>query len=171
MGIFGIISKGIKAMVDEAKKPATFKIGELIEQYVRDFIFTEDWYDLVYKTPDYNANKNDFAEISKNPDFIFRDRYTKKDFQVEVKYRSTLVDGKIVWTNVNQLKRYQVAEKRSPVFVLLATGNDEEPLTKVYLIPLRAIKYTGIYPSFAAKYQIPIDESLPSKKLWGRLDY
>lgn len=170
MGIFDILSKGVKAMVDEARKPASFKLGEAVEEYARVFIFPPNWYDLVYKTPDFSVNDKDYAEMSKNPDFIFRDKYTKKEFQVEVKYRSTLLDGKIVWANPSQLKRYQEADKKSPVFILIVTGNDKDPITKIYLIPVRQIKYTGLYPNSIAKYEIDSEEPLPSKKLWGRME-
>ena len=167
MGLFDSIVKGVKAAIDDYKTPDSFKVGQMFEEIARDGIFPPNYYDLVEKTHDYHSNKSDYVEASKKPDFTFRDRYTKKQFFVEVKFRSTLLNGKIEWTNTSQLKRYQEAQKQLPVFVLIGTVGEDDQL-KAFLIPLTAAKYTGIYPSFAEKYRIDWDKPLSSKKLWDR---
>ena len=41
MGLLSILEKGIKAMIDLAFTPESFKIGESFENYVREKIFIE----------------------------------------------------------------------------------------------------------------------------------
>ena len=62
MGLLSILGKGIKAMIDEATTPVSFKYGEKFENYVRDYLFIDRYYDLVERTHSYNANKNDYVE-------------------------------------------------------------------------------------------------------------
>ncbi|MEI9946634.1 MAG: hypothetical protein WDN26_20725 [Chitinophagaceae bacterium] len=73
MGLLEIISKGIKAMIDEATTPESFKIGEKFEDYVREFLFTDSYYDILERTHSYNTNK-DYVESSLKPDFSRRGR-------------------------------------------------------------------------------------------------
>jgi hypothetical protein len=167
MGLFDSIVKGVKAAIDDYKTPDSFKLGQLFEEIAREGIFPPNYYDLVEKTHDYQTNKNDYVEASKRPDYTFRDRYTKKLFYVEVKFRSTLLNGKIEWTNPAQLKRYNEAQKQYPVFILLGILDKDDEI-RAFLIPLTEAKYTGIYPSFAERYRIDIEKPLPSKKLWER---
>lgn len=37
MKIISVLSKGLQAMIDEAKTPQSFKTGEQFENYVREF--------------------------------------------------------------------------------------------------------------------------------------
>jgi hypothetical protein len=167
MGLLDSIIKGVKTTIADYKTPDSFKIGQLFEEIVRGGIFPPNYYDLVEKTHDYQSNKSDFVESSKKPDFTFRDRYTKKQFFVEAKFRSTLLNGKIEWSNPAQIKRYQEIQKLLPVFILIGFYAEDDEL-QVFLIPLTAIKYTGIYPSFAKRYQIEYYKPITSKKLWDR---
>lgn len=106
MGLLSILGKGIQAMVDEAMTPESFKVGQKFEDYVRDFIFIDRYYDLLERTHDYNRNSKDYVESSLKPDFKFRDRRNKREFYVEAKFRTGLHKGKIVWCNEKQLQRY-----------------------------------------------------------------
>jgi len=80
----------VKAVRAEMNKPESYVKGEEFEQYVRRYLFPKERYDPVHQTHDHNANKNDFVEASKEPDFKFRSRRSGREFLVEVKYRSGL---------------------------------------------------------------------------------
>lgn len=166
MKIFESIKKGISFIVDDIKKPESFKIGDEFENYIRDVIFPEEFYGMVERTHSYDVNKNDYVESSKNPDFTFRDKKTRKVFYVECKFRNDLFKGKLEWATKYQLKRYQDCEKIHPVFILIGLAGEEIP--DIFLIPIKDIKYTGLFPSFLEKYRIQNDFSLSSKKLWDR---
>lgn len=84
----GVLTRALKAAWAEMNKPETYVAGGEFEQYVRKYLFPKGRYDLVHQTHDYEANKNDFVETSKGPDFRFRARRSGREFLVEAKYRS-----------------------------------------------------------------------------------
>lgn len=167
MGLFSILSKGIQAMIDEANTPQSFKMGEQFESYVREYIFTDSYYDVLERTHNYKTNQ-DYVESSLKPDFKFRDRLTKKEFYVEAKFRTGLYNNKIVWCNDKQLARYLEYNKERPVFLILGMGDSAKYPEFLSLIPLTQAKYTGLFPSHAEKFGIEVDEALKSKLLWNR---
>lgn len=165
MGILSMLAKGVQAMIDDANTPESFKIGEKFEGYVREFLFLSRHYDLLERTHNYTTNK-DYVISSLNPDFKFRDRDTKREFYVEAKFRSALYNGKIVWCNESQLKRYSDINKNTPVFLILGFGEDPGYPDGVYLLPLSQAKCTGLFPSHVEKFQILPDQLITSKTLW-----
>lgn len=164
MSFLSSLRTGINAMVDDINTPASFKTGEEFENYVREVLFIEKYYDLVERTHNYATNHKDYVESSLKPDFLFRDRLTKKEFYVEAKVRTTLFDGKIVWCNQGQLNRYNAYNKQKPVFLILDAGDDKAPY--ICLIPLSKAKYPGLFPSYARQFEIPDNQPITSKVLW-----
>ena len=167
MGIWSILKKGVTAMIDEARTPESFKVGEDFENYVRKYLFVEQYYDIVEKTHSYKTNK-DYVESSMKPDFRFRDRLTKKEFCVEAKFRTSLYNDKIVWCNDAQLARYQECNKQIPVFIVIGMGEDPKYPDFVTLLPLSQAKYTGLFPSFAERFEVNPEKPVSSKALWNR---
>jgi hypothetical protein len=167
MGIISILSKGIQAMIDEATTPQSFKIGEQFENYVRDCLFVDEYYDILERTHNYKTNK-DFVESSLKPDFKFRDRWTKKEFYVEAKFRTGVQNNKIIWCNEKQLMRYLHYNKERPVFLILGMGDNPKYPDFLSLIPLTQARYTGLFPSHAEKFEIRLDKSISSNILWNR---
>jgi hypothetical protein len=167
MGLFSILSKGVKAMIDEATTPESFKMGEEFENYVRKYLFVDNYYDIIERTHNYKTNK-DYVESSLKPDFKFRDKWTKKEFYVEVKFRTGLYNNKIVWCKDKQLARYLDYNKQLPVFIILGMGDNPKYPEFLSLIPLAQAKYTGLFPSHAEKFEIEIDKPVSSKILWIR---
>lgn len=154
-------------MIDEATTPESFKIGEKFEQYVRDYLFIDNYYDILERTHNYNTNK-DYVRSSLKPDFKFRDRWTKKEFYVEAKFRTGLYNNKIIWCNDTQLKRYLEYNRERPVFLILGLGDTPDYPEFLSLIPLTQAKYTGLFPSHAEKFEIRINKPVSSKILWTR---
>lgn len=167
MRLLSILSKGLKAMIDEATTPESFKIGEKFESYVRECLFIDRYYDILERTHDYRMNK-DYVQSSLKPDFKFRDKWTKKEFYVEAKFRTGLFNNKIVWCNDNQLKRYSEYNRTVPVFLILGMGENPAYPEFLSLIPLAQAKYTGLFPSHAEKFEIEIDKPVSSKILWAK---
>lgn len=168
MGILSILSKGIQAMINEATTPESFKIGEKFENYVRENLFVDSHYDLLERTHDFHANNKDYVLSSMKPDFKFRDKKTKKEFYIEVKFRTSIYQNKIMWCNDKQLFRYKEIHKEKPVFILLGLGDDPKAPEFISLIPMDHAKYTGLFPSYAEKFEINRDETITSKVLWER---
>ena len=167
MGLLSILSSGIQAMIDDATTPQSFKMGEQFENYVRECLFIDKYYDILERTHNYKTNQ-DYVQSSLKPDFKFRDRLTKKDFYVEAKFRTSDYKGKIVWCNDKQLSRYLDYNKERPVFLILGMGGNPKSPEFLSLIPLMQAKYTGLFPSHAEKFEIQVDKFVPSKTLWAR---
>ncbi len=72
MGLLSIPGKGLKAMVDKALTPESFKAGRKFEDYDREYLLPEKYFDLVERTHDYNTNSRNYVGSSKKPDFAFR---------------------------------------------------------------------------------------------------
>lgn len=169
MGLLSILGKGIQAMRDEALIPESYKAGQKFENYVRKKLFIDKYYDLLDRTHDYNTNSKDYVKSSLKPDFKFRDKWTKKEFYVEAKFRSTrLFKGKINWCNESQLKRYQEYNKETPVFLILGMGENPDLPEFLSLIPLSSAKYTGFFPNYAEQFEIKLDTPVSSKTLWNK---
>ena len=94
-----------------------FVKGEDFETYISDYIFPEDKYTLIYKTPGEEDNAERFIESSLFPDFQFEDKKTGKKFWVEAKYRRDSYKDKIMWASEKQLKRYKEYDRALPVFI------------------------------------------------------
>ena len=155
-------------MVDEATTPESFKKGEAFENFVREKLFISTYYDLVAKTHNYRDNKADFVEVSMQPDYLFRDKRTKREFYVEVKFRSGFYRDKIEWCKSReQLKRYQIVNKSKPVFLALGIGGEPNNPEYICIIPMEDIKYTGLFESFLNNYVVMKNTPVSSKTLWS----
>lgn len=168
MGLISILNKGINAMIDEMQTPESFRIGEKFENYVRESLFVKSYYDLLERSHNYSANRKDYVQSSVQPDFTFKDRWAGKEFYVEVKFRTSDYNGKIMWCNDKQLLRYQQYHKKLPVFLILGMGENPSLPKYLSLISLNQAKYTGLYRSVVEKFDIAVDKPIASKILWSR---
>lgn len=168
MSLISILSKGIQAMITEATTPESFRIGRNFEEYARQFLFPANYYDLVEQSHSYEVNRKDYVESSLKPDYTFRDKWTKKEFFVECKFRTGLYQNKLAWCNENQLVRYREYTQQRPVFVLFGLGEDANYPEFLSLMPLSRIQYTALYPSVVEKFAVDLDQPVSSKLLWSR---
>jgi len=163
-----MLRAGISAMVEDANTPQSFKVGQAFEDYVREFLFINNYYTLLELTHNYNTNQRDYVESSLKPDFTFRDHWSNKEFYVEAKFRTALYDDKFVWCNQQQLDRYNFYNRQKPVFLILGYGKNPQYPEFLSLIPISKAKYAGLYPSFAEQFEIEPDKPITSKMLWNR---
>jgi len=150
-----VLTRVLKAVWDEANKPVSYVKGDEFELYVRTTLFTRDSYELLSKTHDYADNKGDFIASSKMPDFQFKTKNSKIEFFVEAKYRSKYQDQALEWCKFFQLKRYQEIDDVTPVLIVIGLGGQSSAPERVYLIPMKHIKFTKLYHSFLQRYEIP----------------
>lgn len=89
-------------------KPTSFIKGDDFEIFLRERIYTFPKYELVMKTHSYNSNRGDYVEMTKYPDYLFRDG-EGEEFYVEAKYRAAIFKEKLDWckppTNWNATNR------------------------------------------------------------------
>lgn len=148
--------RGSIAFIKEVIKPVSFVKGDIFENYVRKKIFTISDYQLIYRTPEYWANRKDYVQSSLYPDFWFKDRRSRVEFFVEVKWRNgNYWNGKINWCNPQQLKRYKEIDKDTlKVFIILGIGNKPSRPDRIALFPVSECDYNELYDSFIEKYLI-----------------
>ncbi|MCC6288097.1 MAG: hypothetical protein IT249_09435 [Chitinophagaceae bacterium] len=150
MGVLNVIGK----FISDLEKPQSHKDGDRWEKMVEGKIFVRGEYDLLHKSHDSLTNTKRYVETSLLPDLKFRCRKTRKEFYVECKYRSGLVAGRIEWAKDYQLKRYR--EIKEPVYIALCYDDLNNDTALYYVIPLKDIKYTGLYPSAIKQYQVEL---------------
>lgn len=152
-------------------RPKSFRKGEKFESYTESY-FPESHYTLVERVHDFKVNSKRFIESSLKPDFKFRDKKNNKCFYIESKYRGDLFKNKVEWCkDLNQLRRYQEYNKECLVFILIGLGGTTYNPEKVFLIPLSAAKYTGLYLSLLKAYIVESHNLISSRDLWGRLTF
>ena len=78
-----------------------------------------------------------------------------KFFVFECKFRSSLFEGKLQWSNPQQLKRYQefAKEKRLPFFVVIGSGMKPYYPERMFCIPLEEAKYPALFPSIFERFE------------------
>lgn len=160
-----VLVRTLKAAWEEANKPAGFVKGDEFEQYVRTMLFPQKSYELLSKTHDYKDNKADFIKSSKQPDFKFKSVKLGTEFFVEAKYRSGFQDQVLEWGKYFQLKRYQAIDVVTPVLIVIGLGGRPTAPEKVFLIPVKHIKFVRLYPGFLEKYRVAPGDSISEKLL------
>ena len=161
----GVLARIAKAAINEVNKPETYVKGDEFEDFVRKHIFPASSYEMLSRTHDYNFNKDDFIQSSKEPDFKFKARIKDKTFFVEAKYRSKYFNGAIEWCKNYQLTRYKAINKKTPVFIIIGVGNSPSSPEQVFLIPIKCIKYTKLFHSFLKEYEIPNNHGVSPDKI------
>jgi hypothetical protein len=165
MDIFDKIIRASEKAIGEFNKPESHVKGDDFENYVRDYMFLKDEYKLLHKTQDYTANKGDYIEESKEPDYKFRSIKTGKEFFVEAKYRSAFRNDAVEWCTFPQLKRYQGIDKKTPVYLALGIGGYAYEPDYVFFVPLKDIKYTRLFRSFLKRYEVSVDSPIDHRRL------
>ncbi|GCC11828.1 hypothetical protein IPdc08_01891 [archaeon] len=168
IGIFGKMKGAVLNVIKEELENSNiseneaineFKKGKLFEDYVKSK-FSKRYFSVEYQTPSYEDNQTGFINASNRPDFTLK--YMPKGiyFSVECKYRSNLYKGKYNWTKKKQMDRYKqfMEEEGHPVFIVMGLGGEPNNPEKMYCVPLKDIKYVGLYPSFLDPYERDLDK-------------
>jgi len=161
--------RGLKSLARELVKPDSYAKGQDFEEYVRKWIFQKDKYEVVHRTHDYSDNKEDYIEDSLNPDFCFRDKSNKKEFYVEAKFRSSYWKDAIEWTYSDQFKRYNDADQKRPVIIIIGVGGSPKMPEDIFIFPVKAVKYTKLFRSTLRPFDHQPDSALYPRDLWNML--
>jgi len=162
MSIFKHIGKAFQK-IDEAISSDPAVVGKRFEDHIES-LFSKKYFTLIEKTHSFDTNKQRYVESSLNPDLIWRYNPTKEHFAVECKFRTSLNEkDQIVWSNPQQLKRYQdfSRARNMPVFIVIGleltfdSGDDFDPEIErfMFCIPLEYAKYPALYESVFAKFE------------------
>ena len=134
--------------------------GERFERFVSENIFIDLLFDLVETTNSFESNSVRFEERSMNPDFLFRDKRTKEEFWIEVKFRAhTFRNNKgqevCEICTEKQLYRYIDIQKKTgkQVYICLGLGGTALDPETIHLIPVNEA-YPQIFRSVLSKTRI-----------------
>lgn len=128
------------------------RVGESWQLEVKDVIFPKNRYDILHQTHSFHDNKGRYIESSLQPDFKFRDRFTKKEFWVECKYRGSLYNEKVAI--LKQEQRDRLLKLTDPVFICLALDLPAFDNEQYYLVPFCNMKYDHLFVSVLNNYEI-----------------
>jgi hypothetical protein len=149
----GFVNKIMKA-VDILTEDEFVEKGGEFEKYVLD-LFDERYFSIVQWSTDITRKHERFVESDAGPDLTMR--YMPKDeiFCVECKFRSTLYEGKLQWSNSQQLGRYQdfAEENGLPFFVVIGLGEDPSDPKRMFCIPLEEARYPALFPSVFERFE------------------
>jgi hypothetical protein len=144
----------LKKTVEVLKEDESVEKGNDFEKYVVS-LFDDKYFSVVQWSTDIARKHDRFVESDTGPDLIVR--YIPKDevFCVECKFRSSLFEGKLQWSDPQQLRRYQgfAREKRLPFFVVIGFGGDPSHPKKMFCLPLEEARYPTLYPSIFEKFE------------------
>jgi hypothetical protein len=148
--IFGWLSASRK----QPKKTAKEK-GEQFEQLIVSK-FDKRYFTLKEWRSDKGINGR-YAESSKNPDleFEFHLKRAKTIFAVECKWRGNYYKGGIEWAKKRQVERYNdfAADRKIPVFVIIGVGGTPNNPNKIFVVPLKALKFAFVTTNYLNKFQ------------------
>ena len=155
-----VLARVMRAAWDDASKPITDVKGDQFERFVRDKLFPKETHDIIAKTPANPENKPRHAP-AKPPNLRFKTKANGFEFYVEAKFRAkSSGDGKLEWCKNVDLKRHQETDNTTPVLLALGLGGRPSAPAKVYLIPVRHIRFTKLHTSFLQRYEIPPNRSI-----------
>lgn len=149
----GIVDKIMK-VVDVLNEDECVEKGNDFEKYVAN-LFDDKYFSIVQWSTDITRKHDRFVESDAGPDLIIRYKPKNENFCIECKYRADLFEGKLQWSNPQQLGRYQTfaEEKGYPFFVAIGLGGKPSHPKRMFCIPLEEARYPGLFPSLFERFE------------------
>ena len=154
------IAKDTLDYVDKVSKTVNetdyLRKGQEFEKYVIK-LFNEHYFCIVNWTHDQDHKHAGVrVETDKEPDIKVRYKPTGEEFFVECKFRGNLSpDNKLEWTNEYSLKKYQRFNSLAPVFIAIGLGGEPSSPNRMFCIPLKEAKWTGLYSTVYSRFERP----------------
>lgn len=128
--------------------------GRTFEGYIESLFPKQEW--AILESQAYRKLGRWVSSYS-NPDFLFLHRRTKKKVAVECKFKLVLGSdqNRIIWADEEQIEKYyQFSEqKKVPVFVVIGVGGNPKKPRRMFLLPLRKIRYPDVAVEYLAKFE------------------
>jgi hypothetical protein len=159
------MAKPAQSAWEASRNPTIFEKGDDFEQYIRYTLLPADAYDLLYKTNDLTESMEDYVTYTKQPDYKFRSKARGIEFFIESKFRARFQDQVLEWCKLFQSKRYQEIDRAAPVVVMAGLGGRPSAPERVFMMPMKHLKFVRLYPGFLQKYEIRPDRSVSEEYL------
>ena len=149
----GFIDKIVR-VVDVLKEDESVEKGNDFEKYAVD-LFDDKYFSIVEWSTDITRKHDRFVESDAGPDLIIRYKPKDETSCVECKFRSTLYEGKLHWSNFQQLKRYQAfsEEKGLPFFIVIGLGGNPSHPKRMFCMPLEKARYPALFPGLFERFE------------------
>lgn len=155
-----VMSAPGKTAWQEDKSTKVFYKGNDFEHYIRAILLTKDSFDVLYKTNDFSENMEDYVKYNKLPDCKFRTKKTGIEFFIETNFRGKFHDQVLEWCKLFELKRYQEIDIITPLIIVAGVGGRPSSPARVFMMPVKHIKFVRLYPGFLQKYEVRPDRSV-----------
>jgi len=165
-----VLMKTLKTAWGEPAGAEGFGRGGEFEQYIRAALFPRETYDLLYKTHDYSESLEDYVTYTRQPDYKFKSKTLGMEFFIESKFRAKFQDQVPEWCKLFQLKQWQDIDKVIPVLVAVGLGGRPTAPERVFLMPVKHLKFVKLYPGFMQKYEVRPDRPVSENTLKGILE-
>lgn len=146
-----------KNTFQDLTKPTSFIKGDEFESFLRKKIYSYPQYELVMKTHSYQSNRGDYIEMTKYPDYLFRDK-DGVEFYVEAKYRAATFKEKLDWCKPYQFERYKQIAQTKKVLIAIGLGGRPKYPKRLFIIPLEGVNYPSLYEREYLPYERPVPE-------------
>jgi hypothetical protein len=160
-----VLTRTLKTVWEEANKPILDISHDEFEQHVKFVLFPSETYDQLQRAYDLPDDHEELLQSLQLPDMKFRARTLGLDFFLETQFRSRFQDQIPEWCKFFQLKRYQELDNITPVLICIGLGGRPAMPERVFLIPVKHIKFVKLYPGFLQKYEIRPDRPVSEHAL------
>jgi hypothetical protein len=134
--------------------PVSHLRGDAFEDFVGGMTFGNSNFEMIYRTASYQETQHRYDPNVMNPDFKYR-------------CRASMVNGRVEWCEWEQLLRYRRVNAREPVFIAIGLGGEPSRPNRLFVIPLDALQYTGVFLYVIEPYEVYPERPLTSEVLWG----
>ena len=149
-----VLTRTLKTAWEEVNQPFNLAGGDDFRSYVREVLFPQKDYEPVDKTISYMGEGEGPQDWTGLPDFKFFSKVSGLEFFVEAKFRSHFQDQILEWCKFFQLKRYQELDNLAPVLIAIGVGGRASAPERLFLLPVKHIKFVKLYPGFMQKYEL-----------------
>ncbi|UAY54786.1 hypothetical protein [Arachidicoccus terrestris] len=159
------IADFVNAGLNYANRPKSFRDGDKFEDWVIQG-FDKRYFDLLKRTSDSVQNSVRYAVGDRDYDFLMFDKWLKREFAVECKYRSE--SGTVDLCTPEKFEHYKKVAASVPFFFVLGVGGKPNQPVDVFVIPILKIKYSRFVcgSDFAKRFSLDVD-FIYSNHLWS----
>jgi hypothetical protein len=151
--------------MNEISQPDACVKSTAFGQFIRRRLFPVNKYDLLVNAPEALAKANDSAKAARESGFKFKSRDSGREFFVDAKYLIGDSSASVEWCQPFEFKKYLEMDNKMPVYILIGDGPQPASPQRVFMFPLKSIRFNRVLHSYIQKYKISTTRSVDEKEL------